>query len=49
MRWKDGRRSDNIDDLRGEMGPRAAGAATGGSTLPAAGCSSAPAAVACCW
>jgi predicted metalloprotease len=27
MRWKDGRRSDNIDDLRGEMGPRAAGAA----------------------
>ena len=27
MRWKGGRRSDNIDDLRGEMGPRAAGAA----------------------
>ena len=27
MRWRDGRRSDNIDDLRGQMGPRAAGAA----------------------
>ncbi len=25
MRWKDGRRSDNIDDLRAESGPRAAG------------------------
>ncbi len=27
MRWKDGRRSDNIDDLRGSSGPRMAGAA----------------------
>jgi hypothetical protein len=27
MRWKDGRRSDNIDDIRDQMGPRSAGAA----------------------
>ena len=27
MRWRDGRRSGNIEDLRGQMGPRAAGAA----------------------
>lgn len=27
MRWRDGRRSSNMEDLRGEMGPRAAGAA----------------------
>jgi predicted metalloprotease len=33
MRWKDGRRSDNIEDIRGERGPRMAGMGAGAAPL----------------